>query len=537
MKISGDMPGKIDLGAMFGKSLEGKGVDKLEKDISMVLDGDNLRISYNNPVTGAKLDKTITIPDFAIDGFEADVANFLDELADQFDAIAEELKIMAAEMGDVEDGDDVKEKGDKTKDSSGLTKAAQAFMTIYDLINLMQQLAQTQRNNAREIRFGELEAQIASIKSQAEHQRSGALCGLIAGVITGIVQVGLVVGTTIAGAKGLAEQSKTASGQQLEQANIDVKTLEAANQSPEAAKANVDELSRGVDQRTINKVDAEMASIENDPDVKTASANVEKAQDKLAALEKAKRENTATIEFGEGDAKQVLTVNDKAIEDAKAELTTAKNELDAAKIKALDNLVAGKDEAYNAKASETKAAEDKYLDERSHIIAHKNIRNFKPVDRAREAQAQLGEERALLKAKVAEMKANIQAEAKNEGRIVDTGLKKDLHTARLAQKDAKDAHASDRTTIFLNQQVALCQGLQQLQQTIGALGQGIGSYLHALEESKGTEEQAKQKELEQFRDETNQLFQQAQEVVNNVRSLLQAIIQAEAQSNDQIIRA
>ena len=194
----------------------------------------------------------------------------------------------------------------------------------------------------------------------------------------------------------------------------------------------------------------------------------------------------------------------------------------------LNDALAKMDADYGRAAEATKAAEGKYVS--GHSLKHPvNTRaNCKAMGEAQQAQSALGSERTLLRAKVAEAKAQLgDAE----------GLAADLAAARGGVKAAETALKTDPGYLLASSDPAAAGAYQQLTQMIGTVGQGLAQLVQANEEAKGTEEQAAQKELEARRQETNDLFQQAQELISSVRELLKAVIQAESQSVEQIIRA
>ena len=90
----------------------------------------------------------------------------------------------------------------------------------------------------------------------------------------------------------------------------------------------------------------------------------------------------------------------------------------------------------------------------------------------------------------------------------------------------KSAMAGSRKWEMLSQMVTMLNGLFQ----------SFSQLASTSEEVQATREQAEQKKQEQYRDETNQLFQQAQSVIDNARQLFQAVVQAESETMQQIIR-
>lgn len=501
MAISGiGENGQVDWSAILGQVLSSKSAEGMEGNSSIILDGDNVTISMVDPTSGESISRTLALPELRPDSLAADAVTFLLDFAAQIDEIVDQLKVLAEEVGEEEPAPTPADGGD-TAQETVYTNSQKTLFSIYELINLMQEIAQKERDSAREIRLAELQSQTASIMNQAEHQRLAAVYGLVLGTVTAAVQVGMLVGTSAASVKGLQKMDSTAVGQDLQQAKTDVKTLDAALKSPEAATANYNSLAAKSPDGTVASVEARL----NSQEITTAKAEYETAKADLA------------------------NPPDGATQKQLDELNTAVTEKQAAYKQALENAVAQKDAQYAEASAATKAAEGKYVDEYSLKRPANNRSNYKAMGNAQDRQKAVGAERSLLKAKVAELESGMTGER--------AGLESKRTTALQREDDARHVMKVDKGYRLAAANPAASGAYQQLAQMIGTIGQGIGQLVEANESAKATEEQAKQKEEEQYRDETNQLFQQAQELINSVRSLLQAVIQAESQSVEQIIRA
>lgn len=491
MSIQGIENGSVDWSAALGKALADKGIDAAKDGTSVVLDGDNVTISVRDPASGEAVSRTLELPTLNPDSLEADVAGFLLTSADELDQLVQGLKTLASEVGETAPGP-----GETAPSPVRLTGSQQALFSIYELMNLMQQIAQQQRDSAREIRLTELQGEVASIKSQAAHQRQAAVYGMVVSAVTTAVQGAMLFGTSVASVKGLQKLDQTGAGQGLNQAKADVKTLESALQSPSDATAHANAVAGKSSDTVKTNVDGRLS------DVTAAKGRLESAQKALADAP-ADAGNRAQLE--------------QAVTDAKA-----------AYGQKLNDALAKMDADYGHAAQATKAAEGKYVS--GHSLRHPvNTRaDYRAMGEAQKAQSALGSERTLLRAKVAEAKAQL-------GDV--EGLTGDLAAARGGVKAAETALKTDPGYHLASSDPAASGAYQQLTQMVGTVGQSLAQLVQANEEAKGTEEQAAQKELEARRQETNDLFQQAQELIGSVRELLKAVIQAESQSVEQIIRA
>ncbi len=491
MSIQGIENGSVDWSAALGKALADKGIDAAKDGTSVVLDGDNVTISVRDPASGEAVSRTVALPTLNPGSLEADVAGFLLTFADELDQLVQDLKTLASEVGETAPGP-----GETAPSPVRLTGSQQTLFSIYELMNLMQQIAQQQRDSAREIRLTELQGEVASIKSQAAHQRQAAVYGMVVSAVTTAVQGAMLFGTSVASVKGLQKLDQTGAGQGLNQAKADVKTLESALQSPSDATAHANAVAGKSSDTVKANVDGRLS------DVTAAKGRLETAQKALADAP-ADAENRAQLE--------------QAVTDAKA-----------AYGQKLNDALAKMDADYGHAAQATKAAEGKYVS--GHSLKHPvNTRaDYRAMGEAQKAQSALGSERTLLRAKVAEAKAQL-------GDV--EGLTGDLAAARGGVKAAETALKTDPGYHLASSDPAASGAYQQLTQMVGTVGQSLAQLVQANEEAKGTEEQAAQKELEARRQETNDLFQQAQELIGSVRELLKAVIQAESQSVEQIIRA
>ena len=503
MAIQGIDSGNVNWNAVIGDALANKGTEGAKDGASVVLDGDNVTISVRDPASGTSVSRTVALPQLREGSVEADAAKFLNSLADEIDQLATSLKAIAQDAGEVEPtaNEAAKSSGAareavKASTASRTTNAQQALFSIYELMALMQQIAQQQRNSAREIRMTELQSEVASIKSQADYQRQAAVYGMIVSAVSTAVQGAMLVGTSVAGVKGLQKMDQTGAGQAVSQAKADVKILETAVSNP-------------------NNLTDSVAAIANKTPA-TAQANVETRLQDVTAAKTAYTEAKAALAAAPENAPNRAELQ-TAVDNAKANLQTKLNEA-----------VTQMDAEYAAAADATKTAEGKYVSEHSlkHPITTRE--NYKAMGEAQANQSALGAERTLLKAKVAEAKAQMG----------DTdGLTADLEAARGGVHLAERALKTDPGYHLAMSNPAAAGAYQQLAQMVGTMGQSLAQVVQASEEAKATEQQAAQKELEVRREETTALFQQAQELITSVRDLLKAVIQAESQSVEQIIRA
>lgn len=467
--------------------------------------------------------------------------------------------------------------------ASGTEHVESTYFSLYELMALMLEIGQQQRNAAFELAMANLELAVSSIEAQATKQRRAGEYGMIVGIVTCALQIGVQAVAMGMQIKSLNAAEKTSVGQKNIEAQNTVKTTEAAMKSPEAAakntkkieaktsgknrlkveenmaksteagekyrelegqmkesldvKAKAEEAIAGKTKKICdnsNKIDENNAKINennarlNDSDPKTAPTagertEIEKQNAELAKEnEKLGSENdrlNGEIKKCQGD----VDAADQTIKDLEPKLEAAKTEY----VEALDAEMAKMNEAYDKQAELTDAAESKYHDEYKVTGLRTNYRNSSDVKTQRAAQRDLGQQRSLMEAKVMEAKAGLGMKP-SEG---------DLEFAQLKQSKIEASCVTNRSykTANIKHQAAMAMNLAP--QMLGQLGQSISGMVTAVQNAGATLEGANQKEADFNLDQTRQLYNQAQDLITTARETLKAIYQAESQLNQKIIQA
>jgi len=533
--------GKVDISVALAEALKEKGIGE-DGNTSVVLDGDNVTITTRDPESGKEVSGTMKLPELKEGSEDEQVYAFLLQLANQFDEVAAQLKVLAGELGlpepPADDGEPTPVNAGTPAPSdgspaTGSTSAQKAIFSIYDLINMMQKVAQQQRDSARNIRYTELESQKASIEAQADYQRTAARNGLIVSSVTCVAQCAVAYLAASTSVKEVNAVNECSAGMDITQAKNDLKTLECGKNPQTAAEqtAKMKENCPEPQQEIVNKkfdeicgqakTDYEAAKSAHQgkmSDLKTAQVELEQAKSDLRAAKDANADQ-GKIDTLEKKVTECTEKEGKAVKDAE----TSKGTLEKAKEnygKALDKLEKTFDSTYEKQSAKTKEAEESY-------IADDSGKNKDAMTEARDMQKDFGSMRSLVKAKVVQEK-------------LDMGIKPDTEAIRVGEaklNDAKTVAATDMGYQLAKHPGVTPMVLQTMTQALGGLGQSLAHFVQTNTEAKATEEQATQKEVEQHRDETNQLFQQAQDVINNLLGLLKAVIQAESQTMQAIIRA
>lgn len=329
---------------------------------------------------------------------------------------------------------------------------------------------------------------------------------------------------------------------QLETVEADIAKLEnrPGSKPPEPPKPGQEvELQEGLSKRQIfeltdhdlgARIETLSAEVyENplaDPPVPKADAPKVKL-DELTALkeERSSRAELATLR----ESKTALETDKTKLE---GELKAAQDDLDTKQAEfneqlpgELDKLMADYDTKFAAARASASLAESEAEEHGGRFLSN-------DADKAKVAAQQdvktTADIRAYVKGKVIQAKREVGA---TDSLKVD----KQEATARFERQEV--GVTNDRGYKTAMASAKKWEVLSGLPNALNGVFQSISQFVARDEEVQGTREQAEQTKWQQYRDETQQLFQQAQDLVTNSRQLLQAVIEAESRTVEQIIRA
>lgn len=294
MAVNGVQNGPVDWGQLVKELSDKMKTENPDVDPSIVLDGNNLIFTATDSRTGAVRTEMIELPeldkpleemsDEEISQYLEAFASTLDDAIADLEEFIQSIKNAGAPGTGGTEGTG-SQKIDHTHGKHNSSGAQKMFFDLYALLNLMQQIAQEMRDNAREIRWDQLETQTASIKSQASHQRRAAVLGAIVGGITCLVQVGMLCYSGYKANQAEKAASDTSANQQLTTSRNDLETLNMSD-DPQKLDTRISKLGSKLSSEQRNAVDAAF----EDPEVteasqkfETARHNVEVAEDELKA--------------------------------------------------------------------------------------------------------------------------------------------------------------------------------------------------------------------------------------------------------------
>ena len=199
-----------------GAALPGQQLVRDTPDIEVPVPGDAQNENINGLVDKLAGDNTFKMSDDQLKGLNGNIKSLLQ-------------KTMAASGTE-------KTEAPSTPSTSAPSHSSQVLFDIYQMLALLAECAQEQKNAARDIRKAETETMVNSIQNQADLQKSAALTGLIAGSIVCTIQAGVAVGAAVKTVSNIKASSNLST-------ELGVKTAatEASNAQAEL-KTNVDNL-------------------------------------------------------------------------------------------------------------------------------------------------------------------------------------------------------------------------------------------------------------------------------------------------------
>ena len=532
-------------------------------------------LTFTSTVDGTATQITVRIPDdLDLPGEvdEAAIASLVEKLSDdslgltdeQVQAFKEQItklyKDMSTALSNVQS-----------------TSTGKVMFDLYKLMALLVEIGQVQRDSARELRTAQ-SAQIQnSIQAQADTQRAAAMVGLIVGVVCGAISAivsGVMLGMQAHAFKGQLNAARN-SGTDAAQSNAHM-TKGADNAAH--ANAQLQKTEAQVGERVANTVKADFANKldgENGP-----KARIEKAEISLA--QKETELQTAQIELN--GMRNVGQKNPEAVQAAQTEVTQTRTAAGipegktAAKAKfeyVRDCAKNGvpTDEQTMAKYDAAVRAENKFnsLDKApsAEELSAKELQvnNLRAArnDARTELSTARSEYRASIKnaadaytekyeAAVASDGPNSKAaiQARDEMRMAQALAGSKLnepgvstaaeHRADVAAANDAVDKAANRLNNNTDYKTALHRierysGINAMNTAIANMLQGMTQNISALMNSDSTRQSAVQEQEKEQLEQTKDLFVNAQNLIDSIIKLMQAIAAAESQSMRDAIQA
>lgn len=475
----------------------------------------------------------------------------------------------------------------------------QVLFDLYALMALMIDVAQSQRDAAREMRTAENLAMQKAIQNQADDQRSAAMVGLLVGVTCGIVSAGASLGL-------MAWQGVTASTQDkiMAQSGADAAKMHSQalqnTDSPAHAETHLAALQQKPGGGDIsNRVSAEFDSNLVDAQAGDLRTNLSNANTRVSNAEQSLATKTAELETAQQTLEQktqakndaqtrVDSLNDSInaywekntyirtqgqnadpnviaefnnrigpnaenfnvnqahtdLEAAQVDLNRANTELTEAQndVRVKQGAVdLANTELTNAK-TELAQAKANYCKTVSDVAAQYEEKYQTAVERLHNPPA--GADKTQLKADVdtakneMEMAFAMEAKYLTKDGAMTPAEQKDLVASARARVDVTTDRATHRMDFrAAERRLSMISGLNNINQSIAQVTQAMSANLSATRNAEATRQGADTKKEEEMLDQTKDLFSQEQKLIDQAIQLFSAVIQAENQSMRDAIQA
>jgi len=339
--------------------------------------------------------------------------------------------------------------------AAGTKSLKGAMFDLYQMMALLVEVAQKQRDASREMRLAENLSIQKSILNQAEAQREAAMTGMIAGAICCALQVAATGFSLYQQAKAFNSQLGTDKTAGLDVARQNVDMIKAAN--------------------TQDNAQAQLAKVKAEVGGKLSSDGHSRISSKVEGSFGNQQFNEASANFegakGAYQSKTVLSQTMQAL-GSDANIDTVTSDM-VAPFEAPE--VAG------IKTAVAKLMTPDATDSRAHLA--------------------------------------------------------DVEDARMKYQSAQQSRANSVDYIKASNTINNAQATNNLIAAIGGFAQGFIQNITQYQQAEATKMGAEQKKSEEELDQTRDLFNQAEELVNSVVQLMQAVRAAETQSMRDAIQA
>ena len=468
---------------------------------------------------------------------------------------------------------------------------------LYALMALMIEVAQSQRDAAREMRTAENLSVQKAIQNQADEQRAAAMVGMIVGITCGLASAAVSIGTMVGQGIAAKAQNQIMSQSGADAAKMhstmlqNTDTVDHANAQltkttskvgPQVStevtndfatqmvddqagnlQTNFENAVKGLNdaktelttktvnadaaKATLGVMEGEKISAQQNYDAKTAVVAEKQQALETAKANEAKQNNF----FGRNEGTKAVEQAQRELDTAKAEQATAKTTLDQktqavrdqdVRVQTLQGDVRTQQEAVKtAEGTLTKAKAD-YTKTVQDVAAQYQEKYQAAVER--QANPPPGADKAQLKADVETAKAKMEmafakeAQLLSQDGVMTPAEQKDLVTLARDRVDVTTDRAQRRVDFkAAERKMSTLMGINNINQAIGGVMQSTASNLSGLRSAEAVRTGAESKKQEEMLDQTKDLFAQEQKLIDQVIQLFTAVIQAENQSMRDAIQA
>ncbi|MBR4614098.1 MAG: hypothetical protein IKO55_00700, partial [Kiritimatiellae bacterium] len=471
------------------------------------------------------------------------------------------------------------------------SSAGSIMFDLYQLMALLVEVAQSQRDAAREMRSTESQMLQNSIQSQADAQRDAAMVGLIVGVVCGAVSALVSAGTMI-GQMAATHSQTTAmnnSGVKAAQNNVTmVKNADTLQHANTQLTSVTSEVGGDVAQNVRTRIDQQV-QVQKDA-FTGAQTDVANKQTALTDAKATRTDAIATAADAQTTVEQAQTTFTQAKTQVLAEgIQLPPEDVQPVAIGEGENAATQARDAYvqNCEAA-GKESNQAILDKYNQAIEAENSLGTAKTAKTEADKAVVAAEKGVTDAETAlgkaqgkleETRVNYRAALKTAAEGYETtyesALSREAPQAEVsaAQKDMKMARAyvnrelaqdgvttsvehrrdvaaakfgADEVAKDLNlnadyqkatRRMEVLTGVNSINVAIGNMLQSMAQSLSSMMGAEATRMGAEQEEEKEALDQTKDLFSQAQDVVDAAIQLMNAVSSAESQSMRDAIQA
>ena len=465
---------------------------------------------------------------------------------------------------------------------------------LYALMSLMIEIAQAQRDSAREMRTAQNQSIQKAIMDQADQQRQAAMTGMIVGIVCGAASAAVSIGMMVGQSFAAKSQSQIMNQSGADSANMRANMLQNTDTTAHA-DAQLNKITAKVGNEVATRVSADFDSKLTGAQAGDLGARVDAAANRVATAEQNLQTKTSELETAQANldqksqavtaAEQNFTPEKKAALEASrekqnyiTEQMNAHEPVDPERIAQYDARIGNVDiaEAKTAEATlntanqektlaqnevnikqnavdlanteltnaktELKAAQNDYVKTVQDVAAQYKDKYQQAIER--QANPPPGADKKQLAADVKAAKTDMEMafakEAKllSDNNVISPADMKDIIAAARVKVDVSTDRAMQRMDFkSAERRISTLMGVNNINQSIGGVLQTMSQSLATMQSAEATKISAQTKAQEEMFDQTKDLFQQEQKVIDAVLQLLSAVISTETQSMRDAIQA
>ena len=470
-----------------------------------------------------------------------------------------------------------------------------ALFDLYALMALLIEVAQSQRDAAREMRTSENIVVQNSIQNQADEQRQAARLGMIIGISCGVASMAVSIGTMIGQSFAASSQSKIMAQSGAESAQLHTNMLQNAD-NPAHAQQQLQSTMAKVGDGVATEVVGKFESRVNDTQAGSLRGNLNEAALRVEGAKEALPARQAELETAQAQLAEKQAAVDQAqaaydanpnkaaLEAARAKQQYIREEMSAGRqpsqerIAEYDATIGNADlESARAASAHLNAAKQELATAQQDVqtkqgnvrIAQEEVANATTaLDKARSDYAstirsvaeeyqskyqeaidrQANPPEGATQQELADNVAKAKAEMEMAFAVEADLLAKDgVMTPTERSNMMKELHIKQDTAVqttyqrvdfkALDRRMTNLMGINNINGAIGNVLQSTASNVSAMRSAEATRTGAETKKQEEMLDQTKDLFSQEQKLIDQVVQLFAAVIQAESQSMRDAIQA